>query len=70
MNDAVLESVTCGNTQVDSRNARIVFNRMSKPDTKTGQTSYEEQFTVSIINKKLILLSHQLGVATGNTKTR
>uniref|UniRef100_A0A1X7SJZ3 protein-tyrosine-phosphatase n=1 Tax=Amphimedon queenslandica TaxID=400682 RepID=A0A1X7SJZ3_AMPQE len=29
VNDAVLESVTCGNTQVDSRNARIVFNRMS-----------------------------------------
>uniref|UniRef100_A0A1X7U9D4 protein-tyrosine-phosphatase n=1 Tax=Amphimedon queenslandica TaxID=400682 RepID=A0A1X7U9D4_AMPQE len=46
VNDAVLESVTCGNTQVDSRNARIVFNRMSKPDTKTGQTGYEEQFTV------------------------
>ena len=47
MNDAVLESVTCGNTQVDSRNARIVFNSMSKPDTKTGQTGYEEQFTVN-----------------------
>ena len=47
MNDAVLESVTCGNTQIDSRNARIVFNRMSKPDAKTGQTGYEEQFTVS-----------------------
>ena len=46
MNDAVLESVTCGNTQVDSRNAHIVLNRMSKPDTKTGQTGYEEQFTV------------------------
>uniref|UniRef100_A0A1X7TQK7 protein-tyrosine-phosphatase n=1 Tax=Amphimedon queenslandica TaxID=400682 RepID=A0A1X7TQK7_AMPQE len=46
VNDAVLESVTCGNTQVDSRNARIVFNRMSKLDTKTGQTGYEEQFTV------------------------
>ena len=47
MNDAVLESVTCGNTQVDSRNARIVFNRMSKPDAKTGQTGFIDQFTVS-----------------------
>ncbi|XP_019857589.1 PREDICTED: receptor-type tyrosine-protein phosphatase epsilon-like [Amphimedon queenslandica] len=46
VNDAVLESVTCGNTQVDSRNARIVFNRMSKPDTKTGRTGFIDQFTV------------------------
>ena len=47
VNDAVLESVICGNTQVDSRNARIVFNKMSTPDPKTGQTGYDNQFTVS-----------------------
>ena len=47
VNDAVLESVTCGNTQVDSRNARIVFNKMSTPDPRTGQTGYDDQFTVS-----------------------
>ena len=52
MNDAVLESVTCGNTQIDSRNARIAFNRMSKPDTKTGQTGFIDQFTVSIIDRE------------------
>ena len=46
MNDAVLESVTCGNTQVDSRNAHIVFNKMSTPDPGTGQTGYDNQFTV------------------------
>ena len=46
VNDAVLESVTCGNTQVDSRNARIVFNKMNTPDPKTGQTGYIDQFTV------------------------
>ena len=46
MNDAVLESVTCGNTQVDSRNARIAFNKMNTPDPKTGQTGYIDQFTV------------------------
>ena len=46
MNDAVLESVTCGNTQVDSRNAHIVFNNMRIPDPGTGQTGYDNQFTV------------------------
>uniref|UniRef100_A0A1X7U8I1 protein-tyrosine-phosphatase n=1 Tax=Amphimedon queenslandica TaxID=400682 RepID=A0A1X7U8I1_AMPQE len=46
INDAVLEFVMCGNTQIDSWQARSMIGKLSEQDPETGQTGYEEQFTV------------------------
>ena len=36
----------CGNTQIDSWQARSVIGKLSEQDPETGQTGYDKQFTV------------------------
>jgi hypothetical protein len=46
VNDAILEAVTCGETQIDASNAHHVINKMKITDPHTHRTAFEEQFNV------------------------
>ena len=47
IHDAILEAVTCGDTQIDSRNLRAKLNKLQRKD-RSGKTELELQFTVSL----------------------
>ena len=51
VHDAILEAVTCGDTQIDASNLRTVMRKL-KDRNQSGKTGFEHQFTVC--------LSHQL----------
>ena len=46
IHDAILEAVTCGDTQVESGNLRAKLNKMQKKN-QSGKTELELQFAVS-----------------------
>ena len=46
INDAILESITCGDTQIDTANVRITVNKMANTDPSTGQNGFQHQFQV------------------------
>ena len=47
IHDAVLESVTCGDTQISATNLRAAIKKMSKVDPVTNKNTFESQFHVS-----------------------
>ena len=58
IHDAILEAVTCGDTQIDSGNLRAKLNKMQKKD-QSGKTELELQFAVSpLITTTLTLPSY------------
>ena len=46
IHDAILEAVTCGDTQIESSDLRPKLNKMQKKN-QSGKTELELQFTVS-----------------------
>ena len=46
LHDAILESVMCGNTQIQVSNIQISLNTFEKKDPKTGLTGIESQLEV------------------------
>ncbi|XP_062509499.1 receptor-type tyrosine-protein phosphatase F-like isoform X2 [Corticium candelabrum] len=46
IHDAVLEALTCGNTQIPVQNLRTAVAKLSKKDAKTGKTGFECHFQV------------------------
>ena len=46
INDAILESITCGDTQIITANVRITVNKMTNTDPSTGQNGFQHQFQV------------------------
>ena len=42
---ALLESITCGMTEIETQNLRIKINQLSTKE-KTGQTGFDKQFQV------------------------
>ena len=46
IHDAILEAVTCGDTQIMSGDLRATLNKMQKKD-QSGKTAMELQFAVS-----------------------
>ena len=49
LHDAILESVTCGNTQISASDLRAVIRKYGKVDPSTGVTHFQSQFNVSVI---------------------
>ena len=47
LHDAILESVTCGNTQITAADLRVVIGKYGKVDPSTGVTYFQSQFDVS-----------------------
>ena len=46
IHDAILESVTCGDTQISSGELRSSIAKMNNTDPATGKTLFEAQFEV------------------------
>ena len=46
IHDAILESVTCGDTEISSANLRRALENLSKIDPKNNATPLELQFKV------------------------
>ena len=46
IHDVVLESLTCGDTQVSARDLKSVISRLKTRDQMTGKTQLEAQFEV------------------------
>ena len=46
IHDAILESVTCGDTQIEAGNLRRRLTQLQKKD-ESGRTGFELQFSVS-----------------------
>ena len=49
LHDAILESVTCGNTQITAADLRMVIGKCGKVDPSTGVTHFQSQFNVSAV---------------------
>ncbi len=47
IHDAVLESLSCKDTQIPSGNLRIAIHKLKEVDSETGRTGYETQYRVS-----------------------
>ena len=48
IHDAILESVTCGDTQIETNNLRVAMRKL-KEYTQSGGSGYAQQFSVSYI---------------------
>ena len=46
IHDVVLESLTCGDTQINARDLKSVISRLKSRDQKIFKTQFEEQFEV------------------------
>ena len=46
LHDVILESVMCGDTQVNSSDLRPSIRRLTDKDVQTGKTGFETQFEV------------------------
>ena len=46
IHDAILESITCGNTQVSASDLQRVVIKLKQRDPHTKMTGYEQQFKV------------------------
>ena len=46
INDAILESVTCGDTQITASDLRRAIQILSRQDPQTRLTGFENQFKV------------------------
>ncbi len=47
LHDAMLESVTCGDTQITAADLRMKIAKYTKVDPSTGQNTFQSQFNVS-----------------------
>ena len=47
LHDAILESLTCGDTQVTAANLRMMIKKYGRMDAITGLTGFQSQFNVS-----------------------
>ena len=47
LHDAILDSVTCGDTQVTAADLRMMIKKYGKVDPITGLTGFQSQFFVS-----------------------
>ena len=45
IHDAILESVTCGDTQIETNNLRVAMRKL-KERSQSGVNGYNEQFSV------------------------
>ena len=45
VHDAILEAVTCGDTQIDASDLRTTIQKLTKK-TSSGRTSFELHFSV------------------------
>ena len=46
IHDAILESITCGNTQINVMNLQKVVNKLKQRDPVTSLTGFEQQLKV------------------------
>ena len=46
IHDAILESITCGNTQVSAADLQRVVTKLKQRDPVTKLTGYEQQYKV------------------------
>ena len=46
IHDAILESVTCGDTEISSANLRLIMKKMSRVNPETKATPLQTQFKV------------------------
>ena len=49
IHDAILESITCGNTQVSAADLQRAVTKLKQRDPGTKLTGYEQQFKVHVI---------------------
>ena len=49
IHDAILEAVTCGDTQIEASDLRRATQTLSKQDPQTQLTGYENQFKASLV---------------------
>ena len=50
IHDAILESVTCGDTQIEASNLRVAMRKLNEvPHNSTGN-GYQQQFSVRAVN--------------------
>ena len=56
IHDAILEAVTCGDTQVCAANLRRKVQKLSRRNPKTQLTGYERHFKVCMLSMNIILL--------------
>ena len=54
IHDAILESVTCGDTQIGASNLRMAIQKLHKRNPQTGKTGFESQFHVSGVDSKVV----------------
>ena len=47
IHDAVLESLTCGDTQIPASGLSSAIEKLKEKDSETGRTGFEMQFHVS-----------------------
>ena len=61
VHDAVLERVTCGDTQIMASDLRNIINKLGRMDPKTRLTGFQSQFQVilhsSLYSTHLLLLA-------------
>ena len=48
IHDALLEIVTCGDTQISAADLRATLNKMETENPNTHKTAFQEQFEVCI----------------------
>ena len=48
IHDAVLESLTCGNTQIPASGLAGAIEKLKQKDSETGRTGFETQFHVCV----------------------
>ena len=49
IHDVVLESLTCGDTQISARDLKSVISRLKTRHKTTGKTQFEAEFEVAIV---------------------
>ena len=53
IHDAILESVTCGDTQIETNNLRVAMHKL-KERSQSGGNGYNDQFSVSYMQTQCI----------------
>ena len=56
IHDAILESVTCGDTEISSANLRLIMKKMSKVNPETKATPLQTQFKVERVSVHIAIM--------------
>ena len=67
IHDAILESVTCGDTQIAATNLRVAISKMNKKDRLSQLNIFQNQFKVGVVCR---ILLYREGVAWAELATR